>query len=62
MSLIKILSTTGQISDLVIFINTSKAIQIILGIILSIVFALTIGAIVQWVSRLILTYDFEKNQ
>ena len=45
MSLIKILSTTGQISDLVIFINTSKAIQIILGIILSIVFALTIGAI-----------------
>ena len=61
MSLIKILSTTGQISDLVIFINTSKAIQIILGIILSIVFALTIGAIVQWVSRLILTYDFEKK-
>ena len=61
MSLIKILSTTGQISDLLIFINTSKAIQIILGIILSIVFALTIGAIVQWVSRLILTYDFEKK-
>ena len=61
MSLIKILSTTGQISDLVIFINTSKAIQIILGIILSIVFALTIGAIVQWVSRLFLTYDFEKK-
>jgi len=61
MSLIKISSTTGDLSDLINYINTSKAIQIISGIVLSIVVALTIGAIVQWISRLFLTYEFEKN-
>ncbi len=61
MSLIKISSTTGDISDLVNYINTTKAIQIILGIVLSVIVALSIGAIVQWVSRLFLTYEFEKN-
>ena len=61
MSLIKISSTTGDISDLVNYINTTKAIQIISGIVLSVVVALTIGAIVQWISRLFLTYEFEKN-
>ena len=61
MSLIKISSTSGDISDLVNYINTTKAIQIISGIVLSVVVALTIGAIVQWISRLFLTYEFEKN-
>lgn len=61
MSLIKISSTTGDLSDLVNYINTTKAIQIISGIVLSVVVALTIGAIVQWISRLFLTYEFEKN-
>ena len=61
MSLIKISSTTGDISDLVNYINTTKAIQIILGIVLSVIVALSIGAIVQWISRLFLTYEFEKN-
>ena len=35
MSLIKISSTTGDISDLLNYINTTKAIQIILGIVLA---------------------------
>ena len=61
MSLIKISSTTGDISDLLNYINTTKAIQIILGIVLSVIVALSIGAIVQWISRLFLTYEFEKN-
>jgi len=61
MSLIKISSTTGDLSDLINYINTSKAIQIIFGIVLSVIVALTIGAIVQWISRLFLTYEFEKN-
>ena len=61
MSLIKISSTSGDISDLVNFINTTKAIQIISGIVLSVVVALTIGALVQWISRLFLTYESEKN-
>ena len=41
------------------YINTSKATQIILGILLSVFVAFSIGAIVQWVSRLLLSYDFK---
>ena len=61
MSLIKITSSSGEISDLINYINTSKAIQIISGIVLSIIVALTIGAIVQWICRIFLTYEFEKK-
>ena len=58
MSLIKIQANSGSISDLYQYINTSKAIQIILGILLSVVVALTIGAIIQWITRLLLSYNF----
>ena len=61
MSLIKISSSTGDLNDIVNYINTSKAIQIISGIVLSVVIALTIGAIVQWISRFFLTYEFENK-
>ena len=58
MSIIKISETSGDFSEIVNYINTAKAIQIISGILLSVVVALTIGAIVQWFSRLFLTYKF----
>ena len=45
-------------SELVDFINVSKASQIILGIFLSVIFAFTIGAIVQYVSRLFLSFHY----
>ena len=61
MSLIKISSSTGDLNDIVNYINTSKAIQIISGIVLSVVIALTIGTIVQWISRFFLTYEFENK-
>ena len=54
MSIIKISEGSGDFSDIVNYINTTKAIQIISGILLSVVVALTVGAIVQWFSRLIL--------
>ena len=59
MALIKIGLDNGSFSDLAIYINTSKATQIILGILLSVFVAFTIGAIVQWISRLLLSYDFK---
>tara|TARA_B110000116_G_scaffold272052_1_gene294952 strand:- start:67 stop:2331 length:2265 start_codon:yes stop_codon:yes gene_type:complete len=62
MSMIKIGSTSGDFSELVNYINTSKAIQIVLGILLSVFAALTIGALVQWIARAFLTYEFEKKQ
>ena len=62
MSLIKIGETDGQnLSDLQGYINTEKATMIISGILLSVVIAFSIGAIVQWVSRLIFTFQYEKK-
>ncbi|PWL39670.1 phosphate:sodium symporter [Flagellimonas aquimarina] len=61
MSLLKIGAANGDFSDVVNYINTSKAVQIISGILLSVVVAFSIGAIVQWISRLLLSYDFEKK-
>ncbi|MEL0455666.1 inorganic phosphate transporter [Flavobacteriaceae bacterium SZ-1-7] len=61
MALIKIGHDGGDFSDLLNYINTSKASQIIFGILLSVIVAFTIGAIVQWVSRLLLSYKFEQK-
>ncbi|WP_055443876.1 inorganic phosphate transporter [Lacinutrix himadriensis] len=61
MALIKIGHDGGNFDDVVNYINTSKASQIIFGIVLSVVVAFSIGALVQWVSRLLLSYNFEKK-
>ncbi len=61
MALIKIYAIDGSITDTINYINTSKATQIIFGIILSVVVAFTIGAIVQWLARILLSYDFLKK-
>ena len=62
MSLIKISeSETETIADLGNYINTSKALTIIGGILLSVVIAFSVGAIVQWISRLIFSFQYEKQ-
>lgn len=61
MALIKIGANGGSFSDVVNYINTSKATEIILGILLSVVVAFSIGALVQWVSRALLSFNFEKK-
>lgn len=61
MALIKIAAGGGNFNEVVNYINTSKASQIIFGILLSVVVAFSIGAIVQWISRLLLSYDFQKK-
>jgi len=61
MALIKIGADSGSFSDIVIYINTSTATKIIFGILLSVVVAFSIGGIVQWISRLLLTYNFESK-
>ncbi|WP_275315011.1 inorganic phosphate transporter [Tenacibaculum bernardetii] len=61
-SLIKISSSdTQSISDIWNYINHKKAIQIINGILLSVVVAFSVGALVQFVSRLIYSFNFEKR-
>ncbi|MEQ5790865.1 inorganic phosphate transporter [Muricauda sp. NFXS6] len=61
MAILKIADTNGSFSDVVNYINTDKAIEIIVGILSSVVIAFTIGAFVQWVSRLLLSYQFQKK-
>jgi len=61
MALIKIGADNGSFADVVNYINTEKATQIILGILLSVVVAFSIGALVQYVSRVLLSFDFEKK-
>ncbi|MFC2109693.1 inorganic phosphate transporter, partial [Bacteroidota bacterium] len=61
MALIKIGAENGNVSDVVNYINTEKAILIVSGILLSVVVAFSVGAFVQWVSRVLLSYDFEKK-
>ena len=62
MSLIKIShSETQSFSDIGTYINTEKAIEIISGILMSVVIAFSVGALVQWVSRLIFTFNYEKK-
>ena len=58
MALIKIGMDNGSFGDVVNYINTSKATQIIGGILLSVFVAFSVGAIVQWISRLLLSYNF----
>jgi len=61
-SLIKISEQdTETFLDLGNYINDSKAFEIIMGILLSVVVAFTIGAIVQFLSRLTLTFDYRKR-
>ncbi|MDC9723121.1 MAG: inorganic phosphate transporter [Urechidicola sp.] len=61
MAIIKIGASTGDFSELYNYINTTKATQIIFGILLSVVVAFSVGAFVQYVSRLLMTYNFERK-
>ncbi|MDP2069219.1 MAG: inorganic phosphate transporter [Lutibacter sp.] len=60
-ALIKIGADGGNFADVVNYINTSKATQIIFGILLSVVIAFSVGAVVQFISRLLLSFNFEKK-
>ncbi len=62
---IAILKITGSsehgFSELANYINHEKAVTIITGILLSVVISFTVGAFVQYVSRLLFTFDFQKR-
>jgi phosphate/sulfate permease len=61
-SLLKIYANDSEsILDIWNYINHEKAFEIIYGILLSVVIAFSIGALVQFFSRLIYTFNFEKR-
>jgi phosphate/sulfate permease len=62
MSLIKIGANDQEtVADLGKYINTDTALTIIGGILLSVFIAFTVGALVQWISRIIFTFQYEKK-
>ena len=62
MALIKVGASDSETwADLSNYINTEKATEIISGIFLSVVIAFTIGALVQWLSRLVFSFEYEKK-
>ncbi|MFM1878872.1 MAG: hypothetical protein RLZZ241_1738 [Bacteroidota bacterium] len=60
-SLVKILNADQSVGEIWNYINTTKATEIILGILLSVVIAFTVGVLVQFVSRIFLTFKFDQK-
>lgn len=59
-SLIKIFNSTDTISDLSTYINSAKALAIITGILLSVIIAFTCGMVIQFITRLIFSFNYER--
>ena len=60
-SLIKLSALDLSFVELGDYINTSKATQIIFGIFFSVIVAFSIGALIQFISRIILSFKFEEK-
>ncbi len=60
-SILKLAESGSDISRFVEFINTGKALGIISGILISVVIAFTFGVIIQFITRLIFTFDYSKR-
>lgn len=60
-ALLKISNNDESLADLTKYINTTKAFVIISGILLSVVVAFTVGAIIQFFTRLLFTFDYTKK-
>lgn len=60
-SVIKIYGLPEGGKDLSMFINSGKALAIISGILLSVVIAFTVGAIVQFFTRIIFSFNYKKR-
>ncbi|MCD4744752.1 MAG: inorganic phosphate transporter, partial [Bacteroidales bacterium] len=59
-SIIKITNSPDAL-ELSEYINTAKALAIITGILLSVVLAFSIGAIIQYLVRILFSFDYKKN-
>ncbi|NNJ53670.1 MAG: inorganic phosphate transporter [Ignavibacteriaceae bacterium] len=60
-SILKLIESGSDFAGFVDYINSSKALAIISGILLSIAVALAVGALIQFITRLIFTFDFKSR-
>ncbi|OAB31475.1 Phosphate transporter family protein [Flavobacterium fryxellicola] len=61
LALYKIYTTDDTIDNLGMYINTKKASTIVYSILLSVLLSFSIGSLVQYISRLIFTFHYEKK-
>jgi len=59
-SMVKIMNSADTIAAMTTYINTGKALAIISGILLSVVIAFTCGMIVQFFTRLVFSFSYER--
>jgi phosphate/sulfate permease len=60
-SLLKILQAGDSLANLIDYINSAKAITIIMGILLSVAVAFVCGAVVQFFTRFLFTFDYRQR-
>lgn len=60
-SMIKVGNSGGSVSEIGNYINTGKALIIISGILLSVAIAFFFGTLVQFITRLIFTFDYQRR-
>ena len=60
-SVIKIMNSDDSFGEMASYINSEKALMIITGILLSIVVAFTLGAIIQYLTRVLFTFNYIRN-
>jgi len=60
-SLLKLWQSGSSLGEVVNYINSSKALAIIFGILLSVGVAFLVGAVIQFLSRLLFTFDYERR-
>jgi phosphate/sulfate permease len=60
-SLLKILSAGDSLATIVTYINSAKAITIIMGILLSVAVSFVCGAVAQLLTRLLFTFDYRQR-
>jgi len=61
MAVIKVMGNGDGLAAVSTYINTSSALKIIIGIFLSVGVAFTVGALVQYLTRLLFTFNYEKR-
>ncbi|GGD33512.1 inorganic phosphate transporter [Flavobacterium orientale] len=61
LAIYKIYTSDDSFDNLSAYINTKKATEIVTSILLSVVLSFTLGSLVQYVSRLIFTFQYEKR-
>lgn len=60
-ALIKISQSNGEAGSLANYINSSKALAILSGILLSIIVAFSVGAIIQYLTRILFSFDYSNS-